>query len=247
MVNPRLNEKTLQLIVEDTRKLIIELYIGCEHDFLTGLEIFEAIVEKQIIDTSEQQIQLLQTNIDTTLASSDISETIKPTDELEVMQVPENEEPESEPEPVSETETEPETVPSFKSEVENEIIKEDNDKNISLPMTTSEITTSSVFSPATVTTTETTTEFPPATTTVFPPATTTVFPPATSVFPSATETTTSTVFPPASTYATIKQPTIAPIMAPAFPIAPAPIAVGGTRKKKYNKYFKKTRKGMRKY
>ena len=232
VVNPRLNEKTLQLIVEETRKLIIELYIGCEHDFLTGLEIFEAIVEKQIIDTSKQQIQLLQTNIDTTLASSDISETIKPTDEM-----PEEETIEPETDTTPETGTTPETVTtpetgtdepisSFETEVENEIIKEDEDINIPppsieiIPTTTNEIPVVSTTAPV-------------FTAPVFPSTTATA-----SVF-------TAPVFPSAPT--TAPATATATATAPILPPAPAPIAVGGTRKKRYNKYFKKTRKGIRKY
>ena len=77
VVSPRLTEKKLQEIIEMSRKIIIELYITCEDDFLKGLIIFEAIVESQIIDTSKKQIKTLETNIEAKLASSDISETIK--------------------------------------------------------------------------------------------------------------------------------------------------------------------------
>lgn len=81
VINPALNEKSLQEIVETTRFLIIDLYVTCENEFLKGLEIFEAIVEKQIIDTSKEQIKELENVIDNTLASSDISETIKSSEE----------------------------------------------------------------------------------------------------------------------------------------------------------------------
>jgi hypothetical protein len=69
VVNPKMNEKSLQEIVETTRKLIVELYLKCEDDFLKGLEIFEAIVEKQILDTSKEQIKELETTIESTLQS----------------------------------------------------------------------------------------------------------------------------------------------------------------------------------
>ena len=46
VVNPTLDEAKLQSIVENTRKIIVNLYINCEDDFLKGLELFEAIVEK---------------------------------------------------------------------------------------------------------------------------------------------------------------------------------------------------------
>ena len=35
----------------------------CEQDFLKGLEIFESIVEKQILDTSSQQVKELENEI----------------------------------------------------------------------------------------------------------------------------------------------------------------------------------------
>ena len=76
VVNPKLSEQKLQEVVETTRKIIIELYLTCEKQFLEGLEIFEAIVEKQILDTSKEQIKELEKVVSNTIASSDISETI---------------------------------------------------------------------------------------------------------------------------------------------------------------------------
>jgi len=73
-IMPNLTDIELQKIVEDTRKIIIDLYIKCETDFLTGLEIFEAIVEKQIMDTSQVQMQELQKIVDAKLANSDLLE-----------------------------------------------------------------------------------------------------------------------------------------------------------------------------
>jgi hypothetical protein len=73
-IMPNLTDIELQKIVDDTRKIIIDLYIKCETDFLTGLEIFEAIVEKQIMDTSRVQIQELQNIVDAKLANSDLLE-----------------------------------------------------------------------------------------------------------------------------------------------------------------------------
>jgi hypothetical protein len=51
-IKPNMSDMELQQIVEDTRNIIINLDIKCEKDFLEGLEIFEAIVEKQIMDTA---------------------------------------------------------------------------------------------------------------------------------------------------------------------------------------------------
>jgi len=80
---PNLTDIDLQKIVEETRNIIIDLYIKCETDFLTGLEIFEAIVEKQIMDTSQVQMQELQKIVDRKLANSDLLEA--PTEKKELV------------------------------------------------------------------------------------------------------------------------------------------------------------------
>jgi hypothetical protein len=59
MINPGLTETKLQGVVEESRKIIMNLYITCEKDFLKGLEIFEAIVEKKIRDTTMERINNL--------------------------------------------------------------------------------------------------------------------------------------------------------------------------------------------
>jgi len=58
-VNPKLNETVLQKAVDDARKIIIQLYVKCEYDFLEGLKIYEAIVDSKIIRTTENQINTL--------------------------------------------------------------------------------------------------------------------------------------------------------------------------------------------
>jgi hypothetical protein len=59
-VNPNLTEESLQKTVEKTRKLIVDLYVKCEMDYVTGIKIYEAIVESKILDTTQKQIQTLQ-------------------------------------------------------------------------------------------------------------------------------------------------------------------------------------------
>lgn len=70
IINPKLNEKKLQELVDITRGVIVEMYVKCEDDFIKGLQIFEAIVEKQIMDTSQRQIQNLESTIQETLLDS---------------------------------------------------------------------------------------------------------------------------------------------------------------------------------
>lgn len=64
IINPALNEKTLQELINKTRKLIVELYLACEQDFVSGLKIYEAIVEKQVVDTSIAQLKSMNESLD---------------------------------------------------------------------------------------------------------------------------------------------------------------------------------------
>ena len=58
-VKPTLTEEILQGLVEKTRQIIVDLYVTCEEDFETGVKLYEAIVEKQILLTTEAQIKEL--------------------------------------------------------------------------------------------------------------------------------------------------------------------------------------------
>lgn len=51
-IHPKLTNQTLSSAVEMTRALIVDLYVTCENDYTTGLQIYEAIVGKKIIDTT---------------------------------------------------------------------------------------------------------------------------------------------------------------------------------------------------
>ena len=59
-INPALKESDLQLHVEKTRKMIIEMYIACESDYLKGVKIYSAIVEQKLLDTTQSQIAKLE-------------------------------------------------------------------------------------------------------------------------------------------------------------------------------------------
>jgi hypothetical protein len=76
VISPSLNEKKLQEIVEDARKIIVNLYLTCEEDFVKGLDIFEAIVETQIKETSLSQISQLEKALDETLSNPSANENV---------------------------------------------------------------------------------------------------------------------------------------------------------------------------
>lgn len=57
---PTLTEERLQEIVVETRALNIKLYLTCEIDYNNNIKLFEAIVEKKIFETSQNQVKTLQ-------------------------------------------------------------------------------------------------------------------------------------------------------------------------------------------
>lgn len=59
-INPKLNDELLQKAIEKTRRFIVDLYIKCENDYVNGVQIFEAIVESKIIETTQKQIDNLK-------------------------------------------------------------------------------------------------------------------------------------------------------------------------------------------
>ena len=59
-VNPTLTDEILQKAVERTRNYIINLYVTCENDYVTGTKLFEALVESKISDTTQNQIKNIQ-------------------------------------------------------------------------------------------------------------------------------------------------------------------------------------------
>ena len=60
IINPAINEAKIQDMINKTRKIIVELYIKCEQDFINGLELYEAIVENQILATTKAQFKNLR-------------------------------------------------------------------------------------------------------------------------------------------------------------------------------------------
>ena len=59
-IHPELDVKTLQQMIVETRSIIIELYLDCETNFAEGVNIYEAIVESQILDTTQKHIVQLE-------------------------------------------------------------------------------------------------------------------------------------------------------------------------------------------
>jgi len=58
-VNPGLTVASLQTLIEETRMVIIELYLHCEVDFVNGIHLYEAIVHYQILESTQNQLKRL--------------------------------------------------------------------------------------------------------------------------------------------------------------------------------------------
>ena len=59
IINPDLNESTIQPIMINTRNIIIELHLKYEDDYNEGLKIYEAIVESLLFITLKNEIDAL--------------------------------------------------------------------------------------------------------------------------------------------------------------------------------------------
>jgi hypothetical protein len=68
-INPELTDEKLDQITEETRNLIISLYIKCEQDFQKGLILFETIVTEQMKLTAERRRVELQKQQERLLAT----------------------------------------------------------------------------------------------------------------------------------------------------------------------------------
>ena len=75
-INPKLTDESLQNSIIKARKIIVELYVKCETDYVNGLKIYETIVEKKILETTQKQIDTLQKESDKIISES--KDIIKP-------------------------------------------------------------------------------------------------------------------------------------------------------------------------
>jgi hypothetical protein len=58
-IQPSLTIRKLNEYIENARNIIVDMYIQCEEHFLKGLQIYEAIVEKILLHTTQGQIDTL--------------------------------------------------------------------------------------------------------------------------------------------------------------------------------------------
>lgn len=58
-ISPHLTEKILQDYINTSRKLIVQLYVDCEENFLEGVKIYESLIENITFHTSLLQLEHL--------------------------------------------------------------------------------------------------------------------------------------------------------------------------------------------
>ena len=63
VVRTDLTNEVLDTLIKDTRGIIVELYLTCEKNFEDGLSIFRSIVEKTVLDTAQEKITKMETQI----------------------------------------------------------------------------------------------------------------------------------------------------------------------------------------
>jgi hypothetical protein len=68
-IDPNLSYDMLNDLITETRRIILNLYVNCEKNFIYTLKILQAIIEAQIFETSQRQIKELERSIDVEYAS----------------------------------------------------------------------------------------------------------------------------------------------------------------------------------
>jgi hypothetical protein len=115
-VSSLLNDELLQPIVEETRNLIITLYLTCERDYVEGVKIYEAIVQSVIIDVAPKQIVALEA-LKEKLVNAEKENSEKEKTETKPAEVPKQDKPKPNP-------ANPVTIPINNSRMPNiELVK----------------------------------------------------------------------------------------------------------------------------
>jgi hypothetical protein len=69
VIDPELSYDRLNDLIAETRKIILNMYVNCEKNFIYTLKILQAIIEAQIFETSQRQMKELERSIDEEYAS----------------------------------------------------------------------------------------------------------------------------------------------------------------------------------
>lgn len=64
IIDPNLTYEDLNNLIDETRKIILKLYVNCEKNFIHTLKILQGIIEAQMFETGQRQIRELEKSID---------------------------------------------------------------------------------------------------------------------------------------------------------------------------------------
>ena len=64
IIDPNLTYEELNNLIDETRKIILKLYVNCEKNFIHTLKILQGIIEAQMFETGQLQIRELEKSID---------------------------------------------------------------------------------------------------------------------------------------------------------------------------------------
>jgi hypothetical protein len=71
-INPELTEERLHDVVVETRAIIINLYLTCEIDYANGIKLYEAIVDKKILETARSQMETMERELEQLVTADEI-------------------------------------------------------------------------------------------------------------------------------------------------------------------------------
>ena len=66
-IHPALSNEELDKLVNQTRDIIVQLYLGCERDFYTGLKLLRVIIEEKMQENMEAALSALKTETKTAI------------------------------------------------------------------------------------------------------------------------------------------------------------------------------------
>ena len=88
-LNPHLNERKVQRLLETTRNLLIDLFVECEKDYRKGLKLYQKIVDEQLKKIIPSQVKILNAEINKLLTSANTPEVAQPANLIAFANAPE--------------------------------------------------------------------------------------------------------------------------------------------------------------
>lgn len=77
IIQPTLTYKNLDEIIVRTREMITEMFVGCEEDFLKGVQIFQEIILHHTTELNEQKEEHLKSELEKNLAGEPVLDNVE--------------------------------------------------------------------------------------------------------------------------------------------------------------------------